>query len=463
MLLKSRNLKSAALAIVLLLTAAVGLTQSAPKSTVYASASSGGPIVLDGMDPVCHASYNENTDQYIAKVLKSVYDQSIMPSNTGKIAILGISNPLSAGGCGGNWNTFLSGDFSSEFSTAPVYEFITTAAEVETFFSTTISSAPPKMLWIPDDWSRSGAVSSIFTANAEKIADFVNSGGGLFANYNPYGWLTALLPGAVFNDGGCNGGPEATADGNTDFGLTNSIVAACWHGYFTGNLGTLKTLVDYPYPGPTSPRVAVSVGGGEVSLPSSFTLSISPDNPAAGTPLTITATAQTLAGVPQTGVSVSITVTGGPDAGQTFTATTDSSGIATITINTSSTGTNVYTATATVNGVVKTVSITVTWAPAPETTVPETTVPETTVPETTVPETTVPETTIPEPETTVPVPTTVEPPVDSPTTTHDHSSHEHGPLPETGANSRSPMRVAALLVAAGLLIVAIRRRLTSKD
>ena len=453
MLFKSRNAKSAVLAVGLLLAAAIGLTQSSPQSTAYASASSGGPIVLDGMDPVCHASYGENTDQYIAKVVKSVYDQSIMPSNTGKIAILGVSNLNSAGGCGGNWNTLLSGDFSSEFSSPPVYEFITTTAELETFFSTTITSTPPKMLWIPDDWSRSGAVNSVFTANAEKIADFVNSGGGLFANFNQYGWLTALLPGAVFNNGGCNGGPEATDDGNTDFGLTDSIVAACWHGYFTGSLGTLKTLVDYPYPGPTSPRVAVSVGGGEVSLPSSFTLSMSPENPEAGTPLTITATAQTLAGVPQAGVSVSITVTGGPDAGQTFTATTNASGIATITINTSSTGTNVYTATATVNGVVKTVSITVTWAPAPEPTVPETTVPE---PETTVP---APETTVPTPETTVPVPTTDEPPVDAPTTTHDHSSHDHTPLPSTGSDSRSPVRLAALLVAFGLLIVAVRRRI----
>ena len=84
--------------------------------------------------------------------------------------------------------------------------------------------------------------------------DFVNSGGGLFASHNSYGWLTALLPSAVYNNGGCNGGPDATSDGTTDFGLTNSIVAACWHGYFTGNVGTLKTLVDYPYPALSSPR-----------------------------------------------------------------------------------------------------------------------------------------------------------------------------------------------------------------
>ena len=342
-------------------------------STPVAASGTGGPIVLDGMDPVCHAAMGENTDGYIKKVVKSVYDRSNGPNN-GRIAILGAANLTTAGGCGGNWTTLLGTKFLTEFGTAasgsqPGVDFYTTNAQVTDFFSTTISATPPKMIWIPDDWSRSGAIETIFTTNAEKIADFVNSGGGLFASYGTYGWLTALLPTAVFNNGGCNGGPEATADGTADFGLTNTIVAACWHGYFTGNIGTLKVLVDYPYPTASDTRKAVSIGGGSVSLPSSFTLSASPSSPEAGQPLTITATAQTLAGVPQAGVTVSMTVSAGPDAGQTFTATTNASGIASFTINTSSIGSNTYTATATVNGVLKTVSVTTVWAP-PVTTIP---------------------------------------------------------------------------------------------
>ena len=220
----------------------------------------GGPIVLDGMDPVCHAAYGENTDQYIAKVLKSVYDQSSMPGNNGKIAILGTGT--TPGGCGGNWTTLLNTKFLTQFGTLasglqPQVQFINTTAELNTFFSTAITSTPPRMLWIPDDWGRASAINTIFTTNAEKIADFVNSGGGLFSSYNPYGWVTALLPSAVFNNGGCNGGPEATADGIADFGLSNTIVAACWHGYFTGNVGTLKVLVDYPYPSSSDTRKAV--------------------------------------------------------------------------------------------------------------------------------------------------------------------------------------------------------------
>jgi hypothetical protein len=175
-----------------------------------ARASGGGPIVLDGMDPVCHAAYGENTDQYIAKVVKSVYDQSTMPGNNGKIAILGVASLTTAGGCGENWNTLLSTKFLTQFGTAasglqPTVEFISTDAQLNTFFSTGLAAGTPRMLWIPDDWSRSGATGNIFTTNAEKIADFVNSGGGLFASHNSYGWVTALLPSAVYNNGGCNG------------------------------------------------------------------------------------------------------------------------------------------------------------------------------------------------------------------------------------------------------------------
>ena len=444
---------------------------SIPKSlsiTSVANASgTGGPIVLDGMDPVCHSG-GEGTWGYIAQVLKKTHDGATN-QNSGAIAVLGANGATNS--CGGNWSTLLTTKYLGQFTTAPTVNFYSSAAQVATFFST-INTLKPAVIWIPDNWSRPPAVEAAFTSNAEVIADFVNSGGGLFANMGTYGWLTALLPSAVYNSGGCNGGPDATADGTADFGLTNTMVAACWHGYFTGSVGTLKTLVDYPFP-TGSTRKAVSIGGGAVSLPSSFTLAISPTNPSAGTPLTITATAQTIAGVPQAGVTVSMTVSSGPDAGKTFTATTDSSGIATITVNTSSTGTNVYTATATVNNVVKTVSATVTWSPAPTTTTPPTSsVAPTSSTTTSVPLQT---TTLPEVVQTtttaylaLPLPqevttTTELSPVpdlgisSSPkTTVHDHSSHAHGPLPATGSNSSNGIKLALFIASIGLLIMSIR-------
>jgi hypothetical protein len=327
----------------------------------------------------------------------------------------------------------LNSKFLAEFGTAPSYEFITTDTEISNFFSSGITTTPPRMIWIPDDWGRSSSINQLFTTNAEKIADFVNSGGGLFSSYNNYGWLTALLPSATFNDGGCNGGPEATVDGAADFGLTNNIVAACWHGYFTGNVGTLKVLVDYPYPTPTDSRKAVSIGGGEVSLPSSFTLSVSPENPEAGQDIVITALAQTISGVPQSGVVVTVAVSSGPDSGQTFSATTDSSGIARITLRTNTSGSAVYTATAVVNGVSKTVSATVSWQEPSTTTSPSTTE----VVETTAPTTTAVLNASPEESSTT-------------TTIHDHSTHSHGSLPTTGMSVFQKILLSTLLMLIGV-------------
>lgn len=432
-----------------------GEGSSSSKNVAYAT-TGGGPIVLDGMDPVCHSGW-ESTGQYIAKVLKKVHDGAVNPNN-GHIAIVGSNSTTTS--CGATWATQLSTQFLAEFTTPPQVDFYITNTQISDFFTTTINSSPPAVLWIPDNWSRSAGAEAIFTTNAEKIADFVNSGGGLFANMGSYGWLTALLPSAVYNNGGCNGGPEATADGITDFGLTDTLVAACWHGYFTGNVGTLKTLVDYPYPEPTDTRKSVSIGGGAVSLPSSFTLGISPENPAAGEDLVITALAQTLAGVPQAGVTVSVTVSSGPDAGQTFTATTNASGIATITVRTNSVGTAVYTATATVNGVAKTVSRTVSWAPPVTTLPPPTTVSLPTMTE--APTTTVEVTTTVAQSTTTQEPSTTvqEVVAETTTTVHDHSSHSHGSLPVTGSKTerQGTYGFALILCGAALLITSYLRR-----
>ena len=442
------------------------ISPSSPARVVQAS-SSGGPIVIDGMDPVCHSGW-ESTGAYIGNVLKKLHDGSTIPSNN-HIAIIG-SNATTTS-CGATWATQLSTQFLAGFTPAPVVDFYTTDAQITAFFATTVTSSPPAVIWIPDNWSRGAGTEAIFTANAEKIADFVNSGGGLFANMGSYGWLTALLPGAVYNDGGCNGGPEATTDGSTDFSLTNTIVAACWHGYFTGNVGTLKTLVDYPYPTASDSRKAVSIGGGSVALPSSFTIGITPENPKAGEPLVITATAQTLAGVPQAGVTVTINVSSGPDAGQTFTATTNSSGIATITVNTASDGTAVYTATATVNGVAKTVSKTVSWDPpaATTTTVPATTTtvaPTTTT--TVAPTTTEAPATTAAPETTTTVvlapATTPAPEVTQPAITPAPTevpvvtpAPETVTLPNTGSSTSGFIAFALFLIAVGTLTLRKRK------
>src|SRR5680860_654064 len=66
---------------------AIGLLALLPAT---ARAADGGPVVLDGMDPVCHANMGEATGNYIKSVLTSVHDQA-GEGRDGSIAVLGAS------------------------------------------------------------------------------------------------------------------------------------------------------------------------------------------------------------------------------------------------------------------------------------------------------------------------------------------------------------------------------------
>jgi hypothetical protein len=149
---------------VLLITIGIGLFLNpvSNSSVALATSGGGGPIVLDGMDPVCHSGW-ESTGQYIAKVLKKVHDGA-RNLNNGHIAIVG-SNATTTS-CGANWASQLSAQFLVGFPTAPIIDFYITDSQISNFFSTTITSNPPAVLWIPDNWSRSSDTEAIFTANA---------------------------------------------------------------------------------------------------------------------------------------------------------------------------------------------------------------------------------------------------------------------------------------------------------
>ena len=125
-----------------------------PAPALASGTGTGGPIVLDGMDPVCHSGW-ESTGQYIAKVLKKLHDGAVN-NNNGHIAIIGSNAGTTS--CGASWATQLSSQFLAQFSSAPVVDFYTTNAQINSFFSTTITSNPPAVLWIPDNWSRSSKI-----------------------------------------------------------------------------------------------------------------------------------------------------------------------------------------------------------------------------------------------------------------------------------------------------------------
>ena len=87
----------------LLLISKSTITPSLSITSVANASGTGGPIVLDGMDPVCHSG-GEGTWGYIAQVLKKTH-AGATNQNSGAIAVLGANGATNS--CGGNWNTLL--------------------------------------------------------------------------------------------------------------------------------------------------------------------------------------------------------------------------------------------------------------------------------------------------------------------------------------------------------------------
>lgn len=363
-----RRRRSVGATVALSLVAATGaVTLTAAVAQPASAAGTGGPVVLDGMDPMCHDGFGEATGGYISTVLRSLRDGAHRAGEDGSIAVLGLDpgtpHPCSFGGeSGGAQVTRL----LSALSPVPATQYAPTAADVDALFAALdAGTTHPSVLWLPDNEGRGGDVEQAFTAHATDIADFVNSGGALFSDMGQYGWLTALLPQAGFAEGGCNGGPSVTAAGHAAFpDLTDALVEACWHGYFTGDTGTLVPLVDWPFP-TGGARVPVAIGGASVTLPSAFTL----DGPTApqrtGTPVTVTATLKDGTGTPTAGASVAFDVTSGPDAGTTATVTTGAGGTATFALPGAAAGTDVARATTTINGTPTSVTANVTFEAVP--------------------------------------------------------------------------------------------------
>lgn len=311
-----------------------------------ARADGGGPVVLDGMDPVCHANMGEATGGYIKAVLTSVHQQA-GSSRDGSIAVLGASATSSFCGFGETAKPLSENmaDWTADLAPAPTVTFHETATDVEAFFAAArAGSTKPSVIYIPDN-ARPAGVEEAFTANATTIADHVNAGGAMYSHMGQYGWLTALLPDATYVSGGCNGGPAATTAGVEAFGLTDEIVQACWHGFFEGDTGTLVPLIDWADPRGGEGRVAVAIGGASVTLPSALSLT-GPSGPVeVGTTHTLVATLEDGQGDAVADAAVTFEVTDGPNAGQTEETTTDATGSASFALTADSAGTDNVTVT----------------------------------------------------------------------------------------------------------------------
>ena len=312
-----------------MLTAAIAAT-SLSLFAPAAHAALGGPVILGGDDLTDHGSISGATLQngwlYIRKALENLKPNVTRPNN-GKVAVLGAADSIATSANAG----------AAYHHAAPqaglTPQFVDGAAAINTFFGALVAGTEnPAILVMAGTGAANNldvSEGSALTANAVRIANFVNSGGGLLAHGSgsvAYGWLKALLPGA--NEVlACSTPLTLTAAGQTAFpGLTNANVSSgpC-HSSFSGDLGNLQVLAK-----DTGGRNAI-IGGAAVQLPGSITLTPVTSTGPVNSSHTVTATAKNGDNSPAAGATVTFTVASGPNAGTTGSAVADASGQATFT------------------------------------------------------------------------------------------------------------------------------------
>lgn len=245
---------------------------------------SAGPVILGGDDLPDHGSrtpagVNLQGWLYIQKALDNILNTPgniTRSGNDGSIAALGSS---SVAGCPPACPTNNTGAAvrSAAAVLGKTINFHDGVAAINTFFANLASgTVNPAMIWLAgSDVDAANnldvAEGAALTANASAIAGFVNSGGGLMSHGGDdgavpiqaaYGWLAALIPGLVVNDG-CNSlGAILTPAGQSAFpGLSNSDIdrtSGPCHNHFTGNLGSLSVLAQDG----ATPRRNFIIGGG---------------------------------------------------------------------------------------------------------------------------------------------------------------------------------------------------------
>ncbi len=147
-----------------------------------------------------------------------------------------------------------------------------------------LSLANTGILYLPTAGETTGDMTiaevAALNLNAAAIANFVGGagnplvGGGLFSQgelvTGGYGWLSTLIPGIVFTGVGAGTDITLTAAGAIAFpGLSNADMAGAdpWHGYFSGNLGSLTVLGTALDGGGVARNVIIGGGAGTVITP----------------------------------------------------------------------------------------------------------------------------------------------------------------------------------------------------
>lgn len=319
---------------------ALGLLPASKVAPVRAA--SGGPVVLDGTDSGLHGFVSGGAPAgawlYMQKAIEALY--AALPSgyaaaDNDKIAVVGATtSTATSNNCGGAANSIS----TALGKTADFYEGDTAIAALLTELAAGTNKY--SVLWLVEqDWCTNGmssAEAAALTANSAAIAAHVNRGGGLFAQSQSYGWLSALFP-TLSSTSGSGSTPIFTAAGSALFGgIASSNIANPWHSYFTDSTGTLPLDV-LAYQSGTQ---AVIIGGASVTLPSAVSVELVPFAEV-GTEVCATVTVkEPISGTltPKAGAAVVWTVSGANT--RSGTGTTDADGEATYCYTATTAGTD---------------------------------------------------------------------------------------------------------------------------
>ncbi len=254
---------------------------------VGAISSYAGPVVIDGTDANDHGSFNGSVNlagwEYMQRVLenlgpqvgngqKTVVTLGTALGNTARLAIDSAFTQSSL--VGASWSI----------------AHIDGVADINTYLGGgtvgTLNLANTGILYLPTAGLAGGDLDAnelaAVNGGAAAIANFVGGagtpavGGGLFAmgesGAGAYGWLSTLVTGITFTDvggGGISTDITLTGPGATAFPLlTNADLAGAdpWHGYFSGNLGSL-TVLGTALQGQTARNLILGGGAGTVITP----------------------------------------------------------------------------------------------------------------------------------------------------------------------------------------------------
>jgi len=259
------------IAAIVTLIGVVGLGLALSRTEPSRAGALGGPVIIGGDDLTDHGSVDGGGNVvegwlYIRRALESIGPN--VSRGDGSIAALGsaASAETNSGDAGAGI-----GAAAQEVGRSVTY-YDGDAAMTQFFVDLAGGGANPSIIWIAGTGAGNdldGTEPAVLTTNAAAIASFVASGGGLMSHGTEFGWLTALLPGAVAVGGGSSGDLYFTPAGTTALGAltTGDINAGPWHNYFEGDFGGLDVLVrSSSVDDSTSQDAAVILGGAQVTF-----------------------------------------------------------------------------------------------------------------------------------------------------------------------------------------------------